>query len=158
MLPRLGKVLFHSEAEIDQHRQHHGDHREDDQGQGNAHGAENDKGTNDLDSRDEEFLGAVMGELGHVKKVGGDTRHQGSDLGVVVVREGELLQMRKEISSHVGLDLCAHDMTNGCHIIIGGGVDDPQDDVNDRAFQYQTACQVCYVIGRHAGYLTNDQG
>ena len=64
--------------------------------------------------------------------------------------------MTKEIMSHVCFDLRAHNMTDGGHIVIGGGVDDPQNYVNDSAFQYQLACQVCNVFGCRAGDFTND--
>ena len=80
LLARRGKVIAHTCAEIEQREDHEGNEREDDQGEPQIHGAENDKGTHDLDACDEEFLGAVVRKLGHVKEIVGDAGHQRAHL------------------------------------------------------------------------------
>ena len=52
---------------------------------------QHEEGRDDLDARNEEFLGAVVRELGHVEQIARDTRHERADLGVVVVGKGQLL-------------------------------------------------------------------
>ena len=79
-------------------------------------GAENYKRADYLDARHKKFLGAVVSKFGYVKKVACDTRHKRTDLGIVKISERELLQMREEISSHIGLYLRSHYVSDGGHI------------------------------------------
>ena len=134
MLSRLSKILLHSESEIDQHRYHNGYYREDYESEGHAHGAEDYKRADDLDSCDEKLFGTVVREFGDVEKVGGDTGHKRTDLGVVIIRERELLQVGEEILPHIGLDLGSHNMTHGGHIVVCGGVDYSENYVDYGAF------------------------
>ena len=55
--------------------------------QPHIHTAQDHKRSDDLDSRNKEFLGAVMRKLRHFKQVIGDTRHQRADLCFVVIRK-----------------------------------------------------------------------
>ena len=61
------------------------------------------------------FLGAVVGELGHVEQVVGDAAHDGADLGVVVVGVVELEQVVEGVPAHIRLDVDAHDVADARH-------------------------------------------
>ena len=63
-----------------------------------------------------------MRELGNIEQVAGDSGHQLSDFGFVIIGIGELLQMSEQILTHVRFDLCAHNVADVSHIIVGGGV------------------------------------
>ena len=71
---------------------------------------EDDEGADDLEQRENDVLRSVVQKLGDVEKVVGDTAHQLANLGVVVERERELLQMVEDLLAHVVLDLRAHDV------------------------------------------------
>ena len=68
----------------------------------------------------------MVAELGDVKQVVGDAAHDLAHLGVGVVGVAQLLQMGKGVPAHIGLDVGAHDVADARHIIVGGGVDEPQ--------------------------------
>ena len=68
-------------------------------------------------------------KLGYVKQVGRNARHQCAHLGVVVIREGKLLQVREQVAAHIGLDLGSHNMTDRGHKIVGGSIDDAQQNI-----------------------------
>ena len=66
--------------------------------------------------------------------------------------------MREQIPPHIGLYLRSHDVTNRRHIVVGDGVDDPQNDVPDPHRQNQrpgqcqrplTACRVRKLPNDH---------
>ena len=105
------------------HQRHAGEHR---QRQRHTGPAQDNKGHHDLDGRNEKFLRAVVGELGHIEQVVGDAAHDSAYLGVVVVGVVQLEQVVKGIAAHIRLDVHAHDMTDAGHVIAGCTVDDAQ--------------------------------
>ena len=158
LLARGGKVIAHTCAKIEEREDHEGNEREDDQRKPRTHCAENDEGTHDLDARNKEFLGAVVCKLGHVKEIVGDAGHQRAHLGVVVIGEGELLQMRKEIVTHIVLDLRSHDVADRGHVVVGGGVDHAEHHVKEAAPQDQIHGQGGEIFGGRLGDAADDHG
>ena len=55
-------------VEMQGEEKHGRQQRKDDEGQPDVHAAQDDERGDDFDAGDEEFLGAVVGELGHLKK------------------------------------------------------------------------------------------
>ena len=117
----------------DTHQRHAGEH-----GQRQRHTGltQDEEGRQDLDARDEKFLGAVVGELGHVEQVVGDAAHDGADLGVVVVGVVELEQVVEGVPAHVRLDVDAHDVADARHEILRGTVDDAEHEVHCRQLEH----------------------
>ena len=116
------ELLFHFMVEIcgcNDNQRHHGKH---DQRQPYIDAAEDHERTNDLDSRDEKFLGAVMGKLRHIEQIGGDTGHDLPDLRIVKIVERQLLQMIEHGGTHIGFDFRAHNMADRGHKEIRGSV------------------------------------
>ena len=87
---------------------------------------QDEEGRQDLDALDEKFLGAVVGELGHVEHVVGDAAHDGADLGVVVVGVVEPEQVVEGVPAHVRLDVDAHDVADARHEILRSTVDEDE--------------------------------
>ena len=68
------------------------------------------------------------------------------------------MQVRKEIVSHIGLDLGSHYVTDRCHIIVRGSIDDSEDQITDSAGKYQFKCKRGYVLGRRTRDPSDYQG
>ena len=130
----------------------------DNQGQGDAGGAENHKGRHNLDGGDEKLLGAVMGKLGHIKQVVGDAAHDLAHLGVGIVGVTEALQMGKGIPAHVGFNVDAHDVAVGSHVIVGRTVDQPQHQIQGGQFQHDACRQGNGGVGGGVGQVAHDLG
>ena len=120
------------------HQGHAGEHR---QRQRDAGLTQDDKGHHDLDGRDEKFLRAVVGELGHIEQVVGDAAHDGAHLGVVVVGVVQTQQVVKGVAAHIRLDVHAHDVADAGHIVAGRAVDDAQHEVHRRQPQHDARRQ-----------------
>ena len=98
-----------------------------------------------------------MRELGNVKKVARDSRHERSDLCVVVVGEGKLLQMSKEIASHIGLYLSAHYVSHRRHIIVCRRVDKAKHKIDSAANKDSPCRQRHHLCGCRIGYMADDK-
>ena len=120
------------------HQGHTGKHR---QRQRNAGLTQDDEGHHDLDGRDEKFLRAVVGKLGHIEQVVGDAAHDGAHLGVVVVGVVQTQQVVKGVAAHIRLDVHAHDVADAGHIVAGRAVDDAQHEVQRRQPQHDARRQ-----------------
>ncbi len=59
----------------------------------------------------------MVGKLRHIKQVAGDARHDLAHLGLAVIGEGQLRQVGKQALAHIALNLGAHDVPLGLHII-----------------------------------------
>ena len=98
-----------------------------------------------------------MGKFGDVKQVACQTGHEGTDLGVVVIGEGQLLQMPEEISSHIGLDTAAHDVSHRRHIIVCRGVYNAQNKIQKTATQNEVCRKSHDLRRRRVGYSADDK-
>ena len=92
---------------------------------------EDDKCTDYLDQRDDDILGSVMKELRDLEQVVRYPAHQLTGLLVIVEREWQFLQMRKDLCAHVVFHLRAHNVTYIGYVIIREELD------NDEADQYE---------------------
>ena len=72
-------------------------HEENQQRQRHIDRQEDHKGDADLEKSDEELFRAVVGKLGDIKQIAGHAAHDLADLGVVVKRKAQLLQMAEEV-------------------------------------------------------------
>ena len=117
----------------DAHQGHAGEHR---QRQGHAGLTQDEEGGYNFDARDKKFLGAVVGELGHIEQVVGDAAHDGADLGVVVVGVVELEQVVEGVPAHIRLDVDAHDVADAGHEILRCAVDDAEHEVHRRQLEH----------------------
>ena len=70
-----------------------------------------------------------MRKLGYIEKVVSNSSHYLSDLGVVKIGVGKAVQMSVGIPPHIGLNFCSHNMTDICHIVISGRVDNSQNKI-----------------------------
>ena len=105
---------------------HHRHYREDNQRQQRVHLRHNNERNDDLDQRDEHFLREMVGKFGDLVQVRGDSGHDLADFCGIIIRMGKILQMAEQIPAHVRFDVGAHNVADGLHVIIGGGVDDAQ--------------------------------
>ena len=121
------ELLFHLAVEIHRRDDDEGHDGEHNQGKPHVDPAQDDEGADNLDARDEEFLGAVVGELRHVEQVGGDAGHNLGHLGVVEVVKGQLLQVVEHSGAHICPYFGAHDVAHGGHEEVGRGVHQAQE-------------------------------
>ena len=147
-----------AQAQVEAHRyDHHQRHTgKKHQCQRHAGPAQDDEGRHDLDGGDEEFLGTVVGKLGHIKQVVGDAAHDLPDLGVGIVCMAQALQVGKRIAAHVGLDIHAHDVPGAGHIIACRAVDDAKHKIEQRQPGYGTNRQHDRSVGRRVGQVAHD--
>ena len=75
------------------------------------------------------LLWTVVGKFSNIKKVVGNSAHYLTDLGVVKIGVGKAVQMSVGIPPHIGLNFCSHNMTDICHIVISGRVDNSQNKI-----------------------------
>ncbi len=132
-----GKRLADAAVKLVGGVQQEGQHQENHQRQRYVDPQQDDEGDGYLDQRDEKLLRAVVGELRHVKQVAGHAAHQLADFGVVVIGEGQLLQVAEQVGAHVRLDAGAHDVPAGLHIIIRPRVHQPQRHIQQRRAQHE---------------------
>ncbi len=59
---------------------------------------------------DDQVLGSMMGHLGNLEEIVGDSAHHMTGLGLVEVAEGEFLQMCKQLAAHIRLHSHSQDM------------------------------------------------
>ena len=69
-----------------------------------------DEGDDHGDGADDQVFRAVVGQLTDLLEVAGEAAHDLAGLVLIVVAEGELLQVVEEVGAHVGLHPHAHDM------------------------------------------------
>ena len=138
LLAEPGAELLVQLDRDDAHQRHTGEDR---QRQREAGTAEDEEGRQDLDEGDEEFLRAVVGELGHVEQIVGDAAHDGADLGVVVVGVVQQKQVVKGVAAHIRLDVDAHDVTDAGHEILGGTVDDAEHEIEPGQLEHDARRQ-----------------
>ena len=134
--PLLAEPLPQFVVEFDRHNAHQRHAGKHDERQRNTGLAQNHKGCYDLDARNKELLGAVVGELGHVKQVVGDAAHDLADFGIIIIGMVQPQQMVKGVATHVGLDMHTHDMPDAGHKVAGRAVDDAQYKVQCRHPQH----------------------
>ena len=64
--------------------------------------------------------------------------------------------MSEKVTAHIGLDAGTHDVTHRRHVIIGGGIDDAKEDVENAQLP-DKGCHKGAYCGR-AGDLSYDHG
>ena len=126
VMPRLLKRLFHFETERERAEQHDGQNREDDQRHGQVGIRQNRKGDADFEHGRKQLFREVVRELGNIVEVRSDAAHELANFGVVIVRIGEQLHMRKEIPAHIRLNLGAGNMPERGFIEFRQGIQQPQ--------------------------------
>ena len=146
------------QLQVEGHRDnaHQGNAGKYDEGQGYTGRAQDHKGGSDLDGRDEEFLRTVVGKFGHVKQVVGDASHDLADLGVGIVGVAQPLEMGKGVPPHVGLDVDAHDVAGAGHVVVGGAVNKPKNQVQYSQFEHDPGGQGNGGIGGGVGQIAHD--
>ena len=65
--------------------------------------------------------------------------------------------MVKSVTAHVGLDVRAHDVADALHIVVGGGVDQTEQEINAAEDQNGLNGQRRQVFGSLVGYVADDQ-
>ena len=123
------ELFLHPVVEVHRRNDDKGHNGEHDQRQPHVDAAKDDKRTHDLDAGNEELLRAMVGELRHIKQVGGDAGHDLAHFCVVEIVEGQLLQMVEHCCTHICFDFRTHDVANGRHKEVGGRVHQAQKQV-----------------------------
>ena len=154
-----GTLEFHPHFPVEIHRahQHQGQDCENNQGQPQVHGAQNAERSHDFHPGNKELLRAVVGKFRHVKEVAGNPGHNLPDFGVVIIGEGELLQMVKEVPAHIRFNPGAHHMANRRHIVVGRAVNEAQDQVKQPQLQNNLHSQGFQVIHAHIRDILDNQ-
>ena len=98
-----------------------------------------------------------MGKFRYIEKIGGDTGHDLPHLGVVKIVEGKLLQMGKQVGTHLGFDLGAHNMPHGGPKKIGGGVHDPQKQIERADLQDHGKGQGCEIVDARVCHIPHQK-
>ena len=146
---------LHFAVEMKENNHHDRNQCESNQGQERVDGAKNDARPYDFHRGNEILFRTVMGKLGNIKQVTGNARHQCADLGIVVKRKAQLLQMCKKIAPHIGFDFATHHMSDICHIVVSDRVNQTHDQIGYAAGNDQTHGQGFGAPLRFAGYLTH---
>ena len=73
---------------------------------------------------DEEVFGAVVRDFGDGEEVVGDSGHDMSGFGFIVVAEGEFLEVSEEFVAHIGFHSDAENVAPPSIAVIGGGEDE----------------------------------
>ena len=95
--------LPHPLPEVKRHPHEDRNAREDDQRQQRLDAHQVRERQNYHHRTDQKVFGAVVGQLAHLKKVAGNSRHQAPGLVVVVKAEGQLLQVVEQVGAHLRL-------------------------------------------------------
>ena len=127
----LAKGTSHPEIQDHAHTAHQRHAQKDHQCQRQIDICQNDKRDYGLDSGDEKFFWAMMGEFRHIKQIIGDPPHDLTDFSIVIISIGQLLQMVVCISAHVRLDLRAHDVSHIGHIVTGDAIHDTKSEIQN---------------------------
>ena len=96
-------------------------------------------------------------KFGNIKEVACNSRHQGTDLGVVIVRERELLKVGEEVTAHVGFNLRAHNVSCGRHVKVGGSIYKTKHEIYHTAGNNEFRCERCNVGLGSARNLSSDK-
>ena len=156
MEARFLEAPAHPAREVVGAEHHQRQRRKHDDRQHHVRLAENCERRHDLDQGDEHLFREVVREFGDVVEVGGDARHQLTDLGVVVITVRKVLQVREQIAAHFRFNVCAHNVPDGLHIIVCGGVDDAQHQIYRAELEHRRD-QQRHAIRRRAGDIAHDQ-
>jgi len=138
-------------------QQHDRQRHEDDQRQRQVHLREDDEADHQVDAGDQKLLRAMMGELGHVKQVAGDARHDLADFCLAVIGKGQLRQVGEEVGAHVPLHLGAHDVSLGLHIITAASFQQQEPDVGQAQFEHDVQRDAAKILYRKVGDPLDDQ-
>ena len=158
LMPGILKRHAHFPAEVARADQHEGQQKENHQGEPHVGAAQDDKGGCNLHPGDQEFFRTMVGKLRHVKQVAGDAGHDLTHLGFVVIGKGQLLQMVEQIAAHVRFQLGPRHVAPVLHEVVGGGVDDPQQQIHPAQRQHPGGGDPGVVLHRLVGDHLHDLG
>ena len=99
-----------------------------------------------------------MGELRYLKQIIGDSSHDLTNLGIVIVSIRQAHQMVIGIPAHIRLHSGAHDMSGSRHIIAAQAVDNPQQQIQQTHPQNDFQGKAPGIYQRHIGDITQDHG
>ena len=119
----------HAEIQGHTNAYHQWDTQENNDCQGQVDSRQDHKRNHSLDCCDKKFLRTVMRKLCYIEQIVSNAPHDLSDLGIIIVSIGQLLQMIVSITAHIRFNLGSHHMPHIRHIITCKTINNAQDQI-----------------------------